>query len=285
MAISSPSKVMLFDHGSQDTTNAVPTCLRADSPASPSVMPGSAWARRMTVLSGLKCLGSFRMSGPVGSSVRTLLESSLWGSTVCYLTWKKSATPQGRLLYRLVPSTPRTGATGFGFWPTPRTEGFDAGARRGTPDSLHAAEKLWPTPDAGMVAGGRSLPDGTSPTGVTPDGRKVQVGLTNAVKLWPTPHASAHTGAGDHGTGGPNLQTAVSLLPTPTVQDGKNNGGPSQEFRNSQPLNSVIGGKLNPDWVSRMMGYPDDWMSDLPALGETTGSPASPESATDRLTA
>jgi hypothetical protein len=31
-------------------------------------------------------------------------------------------------------------------WPTPRHEGFDAGAHRGNPDSLHSAVKAWPTP-------------------------------------------------------------------------------------------------------------------------------------------
>lgn len=143
--------------------------------ASHSHSPGSAWARKMTAISGRTLLRSLPISGPVGACLRTLLGTSLWGSTVCYLTWKKSATPAGRLLYRLVPSTPPTGATGFG---------------------------SWPTPDAGMVAGGRSLPDGTSATGATPDGRKVQVGLTNV----------------------------------------------------------VAGQKLNPDWVTVMMGLPVGWL-------------------------
>ena len=35
--------------------------------------------------------------------------------------------------------------------------------------------------------------------------------------LLPTPITSAGTGAGEHGTGGPNLQTAVALLPTPAA--------------------------------------------------------------------
>jgi hypothetical protein len=45
---------------------------------------------------------------------------------------------------------------------------------------------------------------------------------------WPTPHANAMTGPGLHGTGGPNLQTVVS-------------------------------GKLNPDWAELLMGYPPGW--------------------------
>jgi DNA (cytosine-5)-methyltransferase 1 len=48
---------------------------------------------------------------------------------------------------------------------------------------------MWPTPAAGDEAGGRAMPPGTTGTGRTPDGRKVQVGLPNAVRMWPTPTA------------------------------------------------------------------------------------------------
>ena len=88
------------------------TLFQGDSPASRLVLPGSAEARRMTVTSGLKCLELSRNSGPLGSLVRTLLGSSIWRSTRCTLTWKTKATPSRRLLFRLVPSTPRTGGTG-----------------------------------------------------------------------------------------------------------------------------------------------------------------------------
>ena len=65
------------------------TLFPADSPASPSPLPGSVEARRMTVTSGLKCSESLENCGPVGSLVRMLLESSIWRSTQCSLTWKK----------------------------------------------------------------------------------------------------------------------------------------------------------------------------------------------------
>lgn len=46
--------------------------------------------------------------------------------------------------------------------------------------------------------------------------------LEDALALLPTPHAQMARGAGRRGTGGPNLQTAVTdLLPTPTARDGK----------------------------------------------------------------
>ena len=87
--------------------------------ASHSVQPGSEEARRMTVTSGRKCSELYRKSGPLGSLVRMLLESSAWRSTRCYLTWKASATPARRLLFRLVPSTPRTEGTELPLLPTP----------------------------------------------------------------------------------------------------------------------------------------------------------------------
>lgn len=55
-------------------------------------------------------------------------------------------------------------------------------------------------------------------------------------------------------------QVAVrALLPTPTCQDAKNNGGASQMRRNTPPLNAVAGGALNPPWVEWLMGWPIGW--------------------------
>lgn len=134
--------------------------------ASHSVLLGSAGARRMTVAcSGRKCSELSRNCGPLGLLVKTLLESSAWRSTRCFLTWKVSATPAKRLLYRLVPSTPRTGGTDAPLWHTPT-----------------------------VPNGGRVNPLYMSQTGRMPDGRKRQVGLDHQVRmvglgLWPTPTA------------------------------------------------------------------------------------------------
>ena len=93
----------------------------ADSPASPSVSPGSAAAKRMTVTSGRKCSELSGSSDPVGCLVRMCLVSSIWRSTRCFLTWTVKATPRRRLLFRLQASTPRTEETGSALWPTPST--------------------------------------------------------------------------------------------------------------------------------------------------------------------
>jgi hypothetical protein len=51
------------------------------------------------------------------------------------------------------------------------------------------------------------------------------------------------------------------MWPTPTVNDSKNNAGPSQFRRKGTNLNVAVakrgadGGKLNPTWVEWLMGY------------------------------
>ena len=99
-----------------------------------------------------------------------------------------------------------------------------------------------------------------------------------------------------------NEQVAYpQMWPTPTVQDSKNNGSASQMNRKSPPLNAtvklyptpdasprgarknqnghtinlqdVIGsGKLNPQWVAWLMGYPIGWISLSPL--ETQSCPS-----------
>lgn len=64
--------------------------------------------------------GSPVPAGPLSSwESRLRRRLARTGSTECSLIWKESATPAGRPLSRLVPSTRPTGATGSGLWPTP----------------------------------------------------------------------------------------------------------------------------------------------------------------------
>ena len=115
--------------------------------ASRFLKPGSVEAQKMTGTSGLRCLESFRRSGPLGLLERTLLASSRWNSTRSFLIWKEKATKQGHSLFQLAASMPRTNETEYGLWPTPTTQdnqqvkGKD---QRGT--TLGGAVRLWPTP-------------------------------------------------------------------------------------------------------------------------------------------
>ncbi|QDT30907.1 hypothetical protein Mal48_01810 [Thalassoglobus polymorphus] len=60
--------------------------------------------------------------------------------------------------------------------------------------------------------------------------------------------------------------TECGYLPTITVQDARNNGGPSQMRRNTKPLNAVVGGPVNPYWSEWLIGWPIGW-TDLRPLG------------------
>lgn len=162
------------------------TLFQGDSPASHSVRPGSAEARRMTVTSGQRCSELYRNSGPLGWLVKTLLESSQWRSTRCFLTWRISDTPSKRLLFRLAPSMPRT-------------DGTDA--------------PLLPTPAARDCKGANSMKH------LTREGKRNHTDqLANAVKLFPTPTARCSTGPSQTETrqGGSDLQTEIGGQLNPT---------------------------------------------------------------------
>lgn len=226
-----------------------------DTHANPLVSPGTEKARKMTVTSGRNLVGSWTRLGPLGSLEKMLLATSIWASTTCFLTWKEKVTPQGRLLFQLAPSTPRTDETECGLWLTPtavmtveapekmkaraRKNGYRNGTSIGSLASqVKYAPKIWQTPvadDAVNRVAGKVNSRG-------------EPKLSAQAKMWPTPHANCGTGAGqsDGKQGAPNIQTAV-------------------------------GGQLNPRWVEWLMGYPDGW-TDLED-SETPSCPRSPKSS------
>ena len=207
--------------------------------ASHSAQPGSDEARRMTVTSGRKCCELYRKSGPLGSLVKTLLESSVWRSTRCYLTWKASATPAKRLLFRLVPSMPRTDGTEWQFWPTPVSGRPDQGMSKSQEErhslslmqAVQVRSGMWPTPTA-MDAKGLD--------------HSLRKGATSSRSIL--------------------LAQKVAMFPTPTERDFKSaDMNPySNRFSQKTELNSVVGGQLNPTWVEWLMGFPLGW-TDLSA--------------------
>ena len=202
------------------------------SHASLSASPGGDEAKRMTVISGQRCAELYRKSGPLGSLVRMLLESSQWRSTRCFLTWKISATPAKRLLFRLVPSMPPTDGTDaplFVGTPTAISHARSKRFREGRIPNPEEAAKMWPTPTAqDFKCRG-------------PNSR--QQGLSDVIKLFPTPT----TGAGMcGGTGNFNQLKALEAA-----------GQITEEERRSMAAGN--GGRLNPTWVEWLMGFPIGW--------------------------
>jgi hypothetical protein len=89
--------------------------------------------------------------------------------------------------------------------------------------------------------------------------------LTAALGLLPTPVSSRLDGKSSEDYS-PTLEEALKLIPSPTEQEGDNSTlPPSQLDRSSmvgwqmrqQPI--PPGGRLNPNFVEFLMGYPQDW--------------------------
>jgi len=102
---------------------------------------------------------------------------------------------------------------------------------------------LWPTPTCG--GGGQTLPEGTTPQGKTPEGRKQTVCLERYVqqverKVWPTPTATAHKGwSKNH-----NRASTDDRLDYTVEREASESG-------------SI--GRLNPQFVEWLMGWPIGW--------------------------
>lgn len=115
----------------------------------------------------------------------------------------------------------------------------------------------WPTPST--PSGGQTVPEGTTASGMTPDGRKLQVTLGNSAALagWPTPRqadgeknvrSAAGSASEMERKGGPqDMSMAVSLCgwSTPTSRDHKD-GAPCPNV----PINGLLGRTV---WLS---GWP-----------------------------
>lgn len=140
-------------------------------------------------------------SASLANRLRVLTASA--GSTLYNLTWKVWTTPQGRSLSRLRGSVRRTSGTERTGWPTPTTP-----------------------------SGGQVPPEGTTATGLTPDGRKVQVTLKDVAHMagWPTPMAGEpatenYNEAGN--TDSSRKTAALASWNTPIAPVGRP-GGPNQ---------------------------------------------------------
>ncbi len=158
------------------------------SHASRSPLPGSSEARQMTVTSGRKCAESYGNSGQLGSLVKMCLESSIWHSTRCYLTWREKVTPHKRLLYRLAVSMPHTDETGLLSWPTPVASAWAATGHRQLLRKL--VDKKMMTEDEY-----RKLTSGNCGH-INPELSEWLMGYKRAfTKLLPTPAASHYKGA------------------------------------------------------------------------------------------
>jgi hypothetical protein len=119
----------------------------------------------MTAISGRKYLPLLKQNSLAGAFSRMFLDTSVWASTKCYLTWKAKVTTSNRLLFQLAPSMPRTDETGFG-------------------SLLHT-----PTASSGEPPKNTENWTWTGLYWVNDKGQKKQTRLKDQVRMWPTPTA------------------------------------------------------------------------------------------------
>lgn len=211
------------------------TLFPAASPANLSALPGSKEARTMTVTSGLKCCELYEKSGPLGCLVRMCLGSSIWHSTRCLLRWKKKDLKCKHFLFQLVASTHRTKETASLLWPTPST----GAALCGGTANFQTLKRL---SELGIITEEerRNLSQGNGGK-TNPAFLEWLMGYEqNFTRLIPTPRASDYKGAATNRfAGGGHYRHQL------------------HELTEATPFGII--GRLNPEWVEWLMGFPVGW--------------------------
>lgn len=216
------------------------------------------------------------LSERLGQNLMTLLEGR--GAPEYELTWNRSVTPSGHVMYRLRASGRRTSASGSTGWPTPQAH--DATGRSKTQKEKHGTKHGcaclarsadlagWPTPMTGSPGTEEYNPAGNTDSSrktvalagwTTPqahDAKNMTAvnfsrELSNDARLagWPTPQASdAVEGA----------RTALDSRQKCLGRDMKLVFGPTPS---SSPAGTGKPAALSPRFSLWLMGYPAAWAS------------------------
>jgi len=220
--------------------------------ASRSPSPAKAKPRLTIGTCGPTFSGSPVPAGPLSSwESRLRRRLARTGSTECSLIWKASATPAGRPLSRLVPSTRPIGATDCGLWRTPNTVDAKGGTRldvkAGQVQLCHQVKAIWPTPTASLADKGVRSTEGAIREAARSHGPDLAA-VAAAAAMWPTATATdAHRGMSPprpQDTGVP-LNQAVALA-AGIRPDGSSGTTEKQ-------------GGLNPEFVCWLMGFLPEW--------------------------
>src|SRR3990167_2462896 len=259
------------------------SALRGAEPAFAEPAPGS----------GRSSLGSFAKWDPTTCSWRTSRPSLFEGSTPYSGTWPASGSMRNGLCSVRPRSARHTFASDSSSspdYPTPSATRYGSSQNgicsnkpsAGTPslDTMAASGMLptverWPTPRASeywptpsLPNGGRSLPDGTSPTGVTPDGRKRQMDLQHAARLWPTPNTRDAASAARTTTPTGVMHSGTTLTDAIRCPSSHRGEATSGDGGTSWPSTQRSRLQLNAAFVDLLMGWPLGW-SNVEPLGSS----------------
>ena len=222
------------------------TFFQEDSRASHSPRPGSEEARKMTVTSGRKCLESYGNCGPLGCLVRMCLESSIWHSTRCYLTWKKKDTKAKRSLFQLAVSMPRTNDTESQFWPTPMASSWGGSGHRKTLRALQAKGLITEAERLALQKGNQ--------IDTNPDFLEWLMGYEQQfTKLIPTPTATDYKG----GCLSRYWRSQTVQAEREREKGSRGYDGLLRSLVEVTPLGRI--GQMNPEYLEWLMGYLIEW--------------------------
>jgi len=258
--------------------------LQGDFLANHSALQEKENQQQMIVTSGMKCLESLEkqnQDGLLEKMLKALLISTkAWYSDRCLMTWKTKVSKANVLLFQLQASVHGIKEKGSGFLPTPTT--MDHIDRKGMRPSRAATNRktgylsemimMFPTPTQDSASERtKKYSQGGMP-------------LPMAVKMFPTPSASCHmdvvappetvtqnnqgwsvTRVGTGTKFGAKLNDVVNKLevemyPTPTHSEHKYRlRGNTQASKCLEAQARRLGGRLNPNFVEFLMGYPTNW--------------------------
>ena len=232
-----------------------PTLFQEDSHANHSALQEKEKEQMTIDTYGMKLLESsenVNLDGLLGKMLRELLTSTTaWYSDRCKLIWKKKISKSNVLLFQLQASVLGIKEKEFGssdvMYPTPtqdsaseRTKKYKQG---GTP--LPLAVKMYPTPTAGCVEGGEQ---------------------SNRVEQTKSGGFILRKKNKPNNTFGAKLSDAMlylekkKMLPTPTNSEHKYRlKGNTQASKCLEAQARKVGGRLNPNFVEFLMGYPMNW--------------------------
>jgi len=201
------------------TKDSDQTSSQADFLVNLSVSQEKENLRKMTEISGRKLLELSKSPDPLGLLEKMLMESLNSISTPYLRTWRVQTTPQGALIFQLRASVQNTKEKEFGLFPTP------------TQDSASERTKKYKQGGTPLTMAVRLLP--TPTVGCEEGGEqsdRVEISKTGSFLLRKkNPNAK-------HKTFGAKLSDAMLYLEKPKT-----------------------GGKLNPNFVEYLMGFPTDW--------------------------